>query len=62
MKKHLFIASVLFLILTGFFSSCNEKEEEPENPFRENIIGQWKLTHISVVINPPEYITDFSEM
>ena len=61
MKKHLIIASVIFLISTGFFSSCKEKEEQPENPFLENIIGQWKLiaqgyydsyNNNSIVINP----------
>ena len=48
MKKYLFIVSIMFLISTCFFSACKEKEEEPENPFRENIIGQWKLNQISI--------------
>ena len=61
MKKHLFIASVLFLISVGFFSSCKEKEEEPENPFRENIIGQWKLVHGTVEVDKQNYETDYSE-
>jgi hypothetical protein len=51
-----------FSVFIGFFSSCNEKEEEPKNPFRENIIGQWKLNKISFMVDGQEYIiTDYSE-
>ena len=62
MKKYLFIASVLFLISTVLFSACKEKEEEPENPFRENIIGQWKLNHIYVIVEETQrYTINYSD-
>ena len=53
MKKSIFIVSTIGLIFAGSFSACKEKEPEEEykNPYRDNIIGQWKLIEVSVCVN-----------
>jgi hypothetical protein len=50
-RIYIFIAPAIFLISAGCFYACKEKEEELKNPFRDNIIGQWKLVEVSVYKN-----------
>ena len=59
MKTNFLKIVAILRILVGSFSGCKKKEEpnneEPKekfkNPFRDNIIGQWKLLKVSVNVN-----------
>ena len=60
MKKYLFIASVLFLISTVFFSCVNN--EECKQSFSDNIVGRWKLIEVAIRVNSsPIDTTDYSQ-
>ena len=47
MKKIINILNLaaILLILAGVLVSCGKGEENSENPYRDNIIGKWKLMY-----------------
>jgi hypothetical protein len=47
--KLLFLAAIIFFISVG--CDKNADNEEFENPYRDNIIGTWKLVEISTILN-----------
>ncbi|MDR1197434.1 MAG: hypothetical protein LBK94_00260 [Prevotellaceae bacterium] len=50
MKKILQIVTIL-LLLAGMMIACGkENNEDNENPYRENIIGKWKLVEIITIV------------
>ena len=62
MKKIFFKISAIFLILAGCFSCGQEKIEECQKIFSDNIVGRWKLTVVSVAVsNSLIDVTDYSK-
>jgi hypothetical protein len=58
MKKTIFKTAAILLILVGMISSCGKEKERDENPYRENIIGKWKLVEIVTTIGYGNQNTD----
>jgi hypothetical protein len=59
MKKIILKTVAILLILAGMMISCGEeKNEDNENPYRENIIGKWKLVEIVTTIGYGNQNTD----
>jgi hypothetical protein len=58
MKKTIFKTAAILLILVGMISSCGKEKESDENPYRENIIGKWKLVEIVTTIGYGNQNTD----
>jgi hypothetical protein len=51
--------TAILLILAGMMISCGkENNEDNENPYRENIIGKWKLVEIVTIIGYGNQNTD----
>ena len=60
MKKHIFITAILLVFIC---SSCKpENEYKYKNPFRDDIIGKWKLVKSSISTSSQKSeIIDYSE-
>ena len=64
MKNKFLKFTAFLLILVVFFSACKktETEEEYKNPYRDNIIGQWKLINAWSNVDYSQLdTTDYSE-
>jgi hypothetical protein len=60
MKKliHTLNLAAIMLLMAGVVSSCEKNNEDNENPYRENIIGKWKLIEIITIIGYGNQNTD----